>query len=229
MGGVRNAGPAGQTLDLNFMFPGSLDPRITFTRASPASYQDASGVIQTAAVDQPRWDYAGGVLRGLLIEAANGPNAIENVVISSANMSPWFSTSGGTWFVEFISTSPLAASSYRRIVTVDAAAGIAPMTLDNTVSLLGQYDAGSLFTTNAVTVGAVSKGVTTWTANTAKACLNGGTIVTAPFFTGYGALASSGTRFLTNATPAEGMNGYLRRVLYWPRVLSDTEMQQVTM
>ena len=70
LGGVRNAGPAGMTLDLNFMFPGTLDPRITFTRASPASYQDASGLIQTAAINQPRWDYAGGSLRGLLIEEA---------------------------------------------------------------------------------------------------------------------------------------------------------------
>jgi hypothetical protein len=70
LGGVRNAGPAGATLDLNFMFPGSLDPRITFSRASTATYTDASGVIQTAAVNAPRWDYAGGSLRGLLIEEA---------------------------------------------------------------------------------------------------------------------------------------------------------------
>ena len=70
LGGVRNAGPAGATLDLNFMFPGSLPPGITFTRASFATYTDASGVIQAAAVNQPRWDYANGVLRGLLIEEA---------------------------------------------------------------------------------------------------------------------------------------------------------------
>jgi hypothetical protein len=69
MGGVRGAlGPPGQTLDLNFMSPGALDPRITFTRASSATYTDASGVIQTAATNAPRWDYAGGVLRGLLLE-----------------------------------------------------------------------------------------------------------------------------------------------------------------
>src|SRR6476660_9011167 len=70
LGGVRNAGPAGATLDLNFMSPGSLDPRIQFTRASVAKYTDASGLIQTAAINQPRWDYAGGSLRGLLIEEA---------------------------------------------------------------------------------------------------------------------------------------------------------------
>jgi hypothetical protein len=76
MGGVRNAGPAGATLDLNFMFPGSLDPRITFTRASTATWTDASGVIQTAAVNQPRWE-----ARGLLIEEAR-----TNLLLNSATL-----------------------------------------------------------------------------------------------------------------------------------------------
>ena len=83
MGGVRNAGPAGATLDLNFMFPGSLDPRITFSRASTATWTNASGVIQTAAVNAPRWDYAGGSLRGLLIEEAR-TNKVTNSTMAGA-------------------------------------------------------------------------------------------------------------------------------------------------
>jgi hypothetical protein len=87
-GGVRgSSGPPGQTLDLNFMFPGTLDPRITFTRASTATYTDASGVIQTAAIDQPRWDYAGGVLRGLLIEEAR-----TNLLLNSTPITGWAPT-----------------------------------------------------------------------------------------------------------------------------------------
>lgn len=47
-----------------------LDSRITFTRASAGTYFDANGVMQTAAIDQPRIDHdpvTGGV-RGLLVE-----------------------------------------------------------------------------------------------------------------------------------------------------------------
>ena len=73
--------PAGATLALDFMSSGNMPAGVTFTRASPASYQDASGVIQTAAVDQPRWDYAGGVLRGLLIEDTS-----TNLAQQSANL-----------------------------------------------------------------------------------------------------------------------------------------------
>jgi hypothetical protein len=58
----------GPTLALDFMQPGQLDPRITFTRASSATYTDASGVVRTAASNAPRWDYKAGVLQGLLIE-----------------------------------------------------------------------------------------------------------------------------------------------------------------
>ena len=74
-------GPPGMTLDLNFMSSGNMPAGVTFSRASPASYQDASGVIQTAAVNQPRWDYAGGSLRGLLIEEAR-----TNLLLNSATL-----------------------------------------------------------------------------------------------------------------------------------------------
>ena len=69
LGGVRRTVPQGMTLDLNFM-SAPLDPRITFTRASTATYTDASGTIQTAAINAPRWDYdpVTHALRGLLIE-----------------------------------------------------------------------------------------------------------------------------------------------------------------
>jgi hypothetical protein len=44
--------PPGASLDLSFMTPGSLDPRVVFTRAAgPATYFDAGGVLRTAAVN----------------------------------------------------------------------------------------------------------------------------------------------------------------------------------
>jgi hypothetical protein len=62
-------GPA-PALSLDFMTPGTLSPLITFTRASTATYFDNTGVMQTAAVNAPRWDYDPATLqlRGLLLE-----------------------------------------------------------------------------------------------------------------------------------------------------------------
>jgi hypothetical protein len=84
------AGPCVPTadLDLTFMAPGSLDQRITFTRASTGTYFDAAGVMQTAVTNAPRWDYdaATRALKGLLIEEAR-----TNALLRSSDLSvaPW--------------------------------------------------------------------------------------------------------------------------------------------
>lgn len=57
------------SLDLNFL-SGTLDPRITFTRASSGTFFGSNGLLQTAANDVPRFDYdpVTRAARGLLIE-----------------------------------------------------------------------------------------------------------------------------------------------------------------
>ena len=58
------------TLNLNFAAAGRLDSRVTFTRSSTATYVNQIGLIQSAAVNEPRFDYNPSTLaaRGLLIE-----------------------------------------------------------------------------------------------------------------------------------------------------------------
>ena len=315
-GGVRNAGPAGNTLDLNFMFPGTLDPRITFTRASTATYTDATGTIQTAAVNAPRWDYTGGSLRGLLIEeartnvllnsatlatqsvavtaqaytlsfygtgtittsgAATGAlvgtgaaqrvsqtftptagtltctvtgsvinaqleagsfatsaiittsaavtRAADSCVIQSANMG-FYVAPGGSWFAEFISLEVGASSA--KIVAYPVAGSRAQIFL-NGINLVAQGDgSGAVGTANAITVGAVSKSASTWAANVGRVCANGGAVASGALTTGYPDAAAVGTAFLQTGTPSESTTGYMRRLSYWPRILSDAEMQAVT-
>jgi hypothetical protein len=47
---------------------GRLDPRIKFTRPSIGTYTDRLGVMRTANVGEPRFEWANGVCQGLLIE-----------------------------------------------------------------------------------------------------------------------------------------------------------------
>jgi hypothetical protein len=70
------------TLDLNFARTKTLDPRITFTRASGGSYVGADGFIKYAGVNEPRFDHdpETGESLGLLIE-----NNRSNAILWSSN------------------------------------------------------------------------------------------------------------------------------------------------
>jgi hypothetical protein len=69
-------------LQLNFL-SGTLDSRITFTRGSTATFVGSNGLIQSAAINAPRFDYDPVTLapRGLLIEEAR-TNLLLNSPIS---------------------------------------------------------------------------------------------------------------------------------------------------
>ena len=58
------------TLNLDFANAQSITSKTTYTRASTATYYDASGTLQTAAVDAPRFDHdpATGERLGILLE-----------------------------------------------------------------------------------------------------------------------------------------------------------------
>jgi hypothetical protein len=60
------------TLDLNFAAAKRLDPRITYTRASTGTFVGSNGLIQSAAVNQARFDHnpTTGESLGLLVEEA---------------------------------------------------------------------------------------------------------------------------------------------------------------
>lgn len=76
-------GPPGVTMDLSFMSSGTLPPSVTFIRASTASYFNATGTMQTAAANTPRWDYNPSTLalNGLLIEEPR-----TNALLNSATL-----------------------------------------------------------------------------------------------------------------------------------------------
>lgn len=79
------------SIAVNFIkTPGYLDPRITFTRASNATYVNANRLIVTANLNTPRFEYSSlnGVLLGLLNEEQR-----VNYLIQSENFSTtWTST-----------------------------------------------------------------------------------------------------------------------------------------
>jgi hypothetical protein len=101
-------------------------PAITFTRASNATFFDASGTLQTASNDTPRFDHSGGSSLGLLIEEAR-TNSIRNSqaggstngVIGSGGVMPtnWFVGGGST--TNGISTEVIGTGTETGIPYID--------------------------------------------------------------------------------------------------------------
>jgi hypothetical protein len=74
---------SGPSLDLNFINGSPIDSRIAFTRASPGTYFDVTGTLQTAASNVPRigYDPVSHLIQGLLIEEQR-----TNLLLNSATL-----------------------------------------------------------------------------------------------------------------------------------------------
>ena len=89
---VNNFPSVRPTLDLDFANSKTLDPRITFTRASGGSYVGADGLIKYAGVNEARFDHnpSTGESLGLLVEESRSnllaPSIPDNVSVSNATV-----------------------------------------------------------------------------------------------------------------------------------------------
>jgi hypothetical protein len=76
-------------LSLDFADVGALDPRVTFTRSTTATFVGSNGLIQTAAINAPRFDYDPVTLaaKGLLIEEQRTNLALQSQTFDNATWS----------------------------------------------------------------------------------------------------------------------------------------------
>jgi len=133
------------TLRLDFVNSNVLDPRVTFTRASSATYFNSVGVLSTATNNIPRFDYnpATLVCNGLLIEQQS-----VNILLNSATLSTQsVTTTATTYTLSFYGTGTVTLSGTytgslvgtgafptRSTLSFTATAGSLTLTVTGTVS-----------------------------------------------------------------------------------------------
>jgi hypothetical protein len=105
---------------LNFIGTNSLDSRITFTRSTTATFVGSNGLIQSAAIDAPRYDYNSITLapKGLLIEEQRTNSIINSGLEGGTTGSPgtpptnWTQSTTGTATGTYALDSELAFTGY---------------------------------------------------------------------------------------------------------------------
>jgi hypothetical protein len=151
---------------LPFAQSGVVDPRITFTRASSATYFNSQGVLTTATNNVPRIDYdpATGRCLGLLIERGS-----TNIVLNSATLATQsVTTTATTYTLSFYGTGTVALSGTytgslvgtgvfptRSTLSFTATAGTLTLTVTGTVSY-AQLEAQPFVTSYIATTGATA-------------------------------------------------------------------------
>lgn len=159
------------TLDLNFALTKTLDPRITFTRASSGTFFDSNGAIQTAPVNTPRFDHnpLTGESLGLLIEEQRTNSIRNNTMVGAVAGTP--GTLPTNWVVGTfagLTTNIIATGTENGVNYVDIQFAGTPTgtaytlffeSVNNTTALNGQSWASSLFckivggsTTNIISI-----------------------------------------------------------------------------
>ena len=171
------------SLVLDFAGTGTLDPRVTFTRSTTGTYYNSSGVLTTAAINAPRFDYNPSTLAplGLLIEQLS-----TNLLLQSQNA---FNTASYT---------KIACTATDATITAPDGATTGS-TLTGTAGGYTQY----IQPTNAT-----SLGISSASTNTISIYLKAGTISSVRFYmyNAVGGASLYGTFNLTTLTGVAGGN-----------------------
>jgi len=153
-------------------------------------------------------------------------------VASVNTLSPWFNASIGTIYAEFLRNTTPAASTFPQFVNIDDG------TVNNRLAVLtgssrtlrGQVAIAGVFTTlttaNTFTDGVPSRVAYGYQALNHAAVGNGGTAATDTTVNVPSGLTTM--RLGDQAGGAGSLNGYLRRVTYYPRRLANAELVSIT-
>jgi hypothetical protein len=159
----------GPVPSLVFDFAGTrtLDPRITFTRSSTATYTNSSGVLTSAAIDVPRFTYNPTTLQslGLYVEESS-TNILLNSLLDGTNLNTQTVTTTATpYTLSFYGTGTIVlagtnistqigtgAYPSRKIFTFTPTAGALTLTVTGTVQY-AQLETGSKATSFIPTAG----------------------------------------------------------------------------
>jgi len=147
-------------LTLNFLAGAPLDSRITFTRSTTATFVGSDGLIQSSAINAPRFDYdpVSLALRGLLIEEQRVNLLLNSDILGTDLITQSVTVTAQSYTLSFYGTGTITLSGAavqivtgtgaypsRRTLTFTPTAGVLICTVTGTVQF-AQLEAGTFVT-----------------------------------------------------------------------------------
>jgi len=221
-------------LSLDFVGSTTLDPRITFTRTTTGTFIGSNGLIQSAAIDAPRYDYDPTTLalRGLLIEGTRTNLFLASLLNGTVLLTQNVTVTAQAYTISFYGTGTITLSGTasatitgtgaypaRTTYTFTPTAGTLICTVSGTVQFAnceaGAF-ASSFIPTAATTVqrtidtaSMTGTNFTSWfnaSAGTFVAVADTAQLTPAPIVLGYSSLNTSSFLYFTSASNASTWN-----------------------
>jgi len=213
---TSNTTTAGGSYAIQFALTNSADP----TSPRP-SYTGASSSTYFWGAQVERSDYVSSYIKTTTSQATRPAE------VAVLNSSPWFLNNVGSVYLEFI---PITAKT-NAVLSLDnnTASEVVKMSLIGSDPYMTVVDGGTTqasIDAGTVSFNSVNKVAITFDTNSFNVCINGGAVVS-----DYSGTLPAITQMQlgkdSQATPTY-LNGYLQVVRYYPRILSKSEMIDLT-
>ena len=158
-------------------------------------------------------------------------------VASVNTLSPWFNSAQGTIFAEGVTNRPYTAVTGGQMAQISdgtqnnriwiAQGNTTSNTATNTLVSISGSNVAELNYGPVPSANYLNKSAFAYATNDFAGCTGGGTLATDPL----GAVPTATTLYLgisASLSSASNWNGYLRRITYYPRRLSNAELQTLT-
>lgn len=158
--------------------------------------------------------------------AAQATRAAETAAINSTELLKFINTSAGTFLAAY--ATQVNTTLFRTIIAIPSGtpADIRPI-YANSSNALAMYDGTNATTGSAFSINQNNKSAMAFGSGTGGICLNGGSITTGTFVSP-SSLATASMYIGSRLSAVEAFNGTIASITYWPRRLSNAELQAVT-
>lgn len=208
---------------------------VTATKGAGSGAVTYIGIATTAGATTYTGDgYSGIFIWGAQLEAgafatsyiptvaSQVTRAADAASMTGVNFSSWYNQSQGSWYSQ-VSVSNVNNSR----VIARSGSLMTPLFISSPSGSFGSYDGAAVVSAGSFSANTPIKGAASWAGTNAASVTNGGTVATGTQAIGYSAMTAINIGY-ADYSALYAINGTIKRIAYYPKALTSTELQGLT-